>query len=102
EQTQILTNGHAGGGVLKVRNLIVEGKSMPRGIYSAASKWVQGSGYVMVGDVKSINVTGSLDDPNKTIGAGNIAVLKAASKFKLPGGECAIPVNMEAFPLTLT
>src|SRR5207245_638315 len=32
----------------------------------------------------------------------NIAVLKAASKFKLPGGECAIPVNMEAFPLTLT
>ena len=48
----------------------------------------------MVGDAKYVDVSGRVDDPNKAIGAGNIAVLKAASTFKLPAGECAIPVNV--------
>ena len=60
-----------------------------------------GSGYVVVGDVKRVDVSGDVDDPNKTIGAGNIAVLKAASTFKLPDGECSVAVATGDFPLTL-
>jgi hypothetical protein len=85
-----------------VGKLVVEGKNIPRGIYTSSSRWVQGSGYIVVGAVQSVDVSGSLEDPNQAIGVGNMAVLKAASKFKLPGGECAIPVAIGAFPLTLT
>ncbi|HEY7422890.1 MAG TPA: hypothetical protein VH682_01395, partial [Gemmataceae bacterium] len=101
-QTRVLTDGPAGGGVLRVSKLVVEGQSIPKGIYSSSSKWVQGGGYVMVGEAKGVDVSGSVEDPNKAIGAGNIAVLKAASTIKLPGGVCAIPVNLGTFPLTLT
>lgn len=101
-QTRVLTDGPVGGGVLRVNKLVVEGKSIPKGIYTSSSKWVRGGGYVVVGAVKDVNVSGSIDDPNKAIGAGNIAVLKAASTMKLPGGDCGIPINMGTFPLTLT
>jgi hexosaminidase len=100
-QTRILTDGPTGGGVLAVGQLSIAGKSIPQGIYTSSSPWIQGSGYVLVGAVKSVSVSGRVADPNKTIGAGNIAVLKAASRIELSGGECSIPVNNGSFPLTL-
>ena len=39
---------------------------------------------LIVGDVKRIDTKGSVDDPNTAIGAGNMAVLKLATTFKLP------------------
>lgn len=101
-QSTVRTDGPAGGGVLTVRTLVVEGKTMPRGIYTSSSPWVQGGGYLVVGDVRSVNIAGSVEDPHQAVGAGNIAVLKAASNIKLPAGEFAIPFNIGAFPLTLT
>jgi hexosaminidase len=100
--TRVLTDGHAGGGVFRVGKLVVEGKSMPRGIYTSSSRWIEGNGFVMVGDVKSVKVSGSVADPNKAIGAGNLALLTAASTIRLPDGESSIPINTGAFPLTLT
>jgi hexosaminidase len=100
--TTVRTDGAAGGGVLTVRKLRVAGNTVPQGVYTSASKWIQGSGYVLVGDVRSVPISGSVDDPHQTIGAGNIAVLKAATTIKLGGRECTIPVNLSAFPLTLS
>ena len=48
-----------------------------------------------------MDVAGAVDDPNKTIGAGNIARLKSASTFKLPEGECSVNAATGDFPLTL-
>ncbi len=100
-QTRILTQGPSGGGVLKVGTLVVAGKSMPRGVYTASAPWVRGDGYVVVGVVNSVGVAGDVGDPNKAVGAGNLAVLKAASTVRLPAGECAIPIDLNGSPLTL-
>jgi hexosaminidase len=91
-----------GGGVLAVRELAVDGKNQPRGIYTSSSGWVQGSGYVIVGDVKRVDTRDILADPNTTIGAGNIAKLKAVGLFRLPDGECTVAVDTGGgFPLGL-
>ncbi|HEY3787891.1 MAG TPA: family 20 glycosylhydrolase, partial [Urbifossiella sp.] len=92
---------YTGGGVLTVGALLIDGKPLPRGIYTSASGWLQGTGYAIVGDVKRIDVTGIVDDPNKTIGAGNLAVLKAATTFKLPKGDCSVSAALGDLPLTL-
>lgn len=102
DQTRILTNGPLGGGVLTVGKLAVGGKNVPGGIYTASSRWVHGAGYVVVGEAKRVAVSGSIDDPNKAIGAGNIAILKAAGTIKLAEGESAIPIDVGTYPLTLT
>jgi hexosaminidase len=98
---RVLTDGPAGGGVLRVGRLVVAGKRIPTGVYTASSGWVRGGGYVIVGEIKAVTVSGDVDNPNRAIGAGNLAVLKAASRIKLPGGECAISFDTGAFPLTL-
>src|SRR5206468_2857763 len=100
--TGIRTQGPAGGGVLKVGKLVVAGKSMPRGVYTSSAPWLQGGGYVVVGAVDAVSISGSVDNPNKVIGEGNLAVLKAACSVQLPAGECAIPIDLKTFPLTLT
>src|SRR5437588_152689 len=63
--------------------------------------WLHGSGYVIVGDVKRVAVSGVVDDPNQTIGAGDIAVLKSAATFKLPDGECSVTAVTGDLPLTI-
>src|SRR5262249_10911382 len=45
---------------------------------------------------------GLVDDPNQAIGAGNIAVLKSATTFRLPERECSVTAATGDFPLTLT
>ncbi len=99
--TKVFTSGPHGAGVLTVRELWVDGQRMPKGVYTASAGWLYGSGYVVVGDVKYIDVSGAVDDPNKTIGAGNIAQLKGGSTFKLPEGDCSVNVATGEFPLTL-
>ena len=99
--TKVLTDGSHGGGVLTVRELVIDGKDQPRGIYTSSSEWLHGSGYVIVGDVKRIDAKGTIDDPNTTIGAGNLAVLKTAATFKLSDGETSVGALTGDFPLTL-
>jgi hypothetical protein len=53
--TRIVT----GGGILRVRQLKVEGREMPTGVY-AGEPWCQGSGMVLVGDVPERDVSGTL------------------------------------------
>ncbi len=98
---KVLTSGPHMGGVLTVRELTVDGKGLPKGIYTSSTGWLHGSGCVIVGDVKRLEASGVVDDPNRTIGAGNIAVLKAATTFKLPDGECSVAVTLGDSPLTL-
>jgi hexosaminidase len=100
-ETRVLTQGVTGGGVLKVGKLVVAGKRVPDGVYTSAAPWLHGDGYVVVGAVNSVSVAGDVDDPNKVVGVGNFAVLKAASTMKLPPGECAIPIDLKGSPLTL-
>ena len=50
----MLTDGPQGGGVLTVGELTVDGKSLPKGVYTSSTGWVHGSGYVIVGDVKHV------------------------------------------------
>jgi autotransporter-associated beta strand protein len=97
---KVLTGGQRGG-VLTVHELWVEGKQVPKGVYTSSEAWLQGKGYVVVGDVRSVDVSGAVDDPNRTVGAGNIARLTAATTLKLPDGECSVNVADGDFPLTL-
>jgi hexosaminidase len=98
---KVMTDGSQGRGVLKVRELTVDGKCLPRGVYMAPSGWLQGGGYVTVGDVKVIAVADLVNDPNKTIGADNIARLKSTTRFKIPEGGCAGVVDTAGGPLVL-
>src|SRR5262249_37611294 len=87
---KVLTDGPHGGGVLTVSELSYNGKNLPKGVYTSSEEWLHGRGHVIVGDIKQVDVSGVIDDPNRTIGAGNIAVLKSASTFRLPGDECSV------------
>ena len=99
--SKVFTGG-AVGGVLSVRELWVDGERMPRGVYTSSVGWLHGNGYVVVGDVKEVDVSGAVDDPNKTIGADNIAWLKGAATFKLPEGVCTVHAATGDFTLTLS
>jgi hexosaminidase len=99
---KVLTSGPQRGGVLTVRELTVDGKSLPRGIYTASTGWLSGSGYVIVGDVKRVSVSGIVINPNEAIGAGNIAQIKGLASFKIPDGDCSVAIEMvRGFPLAL-
>ena len=100
--TRVLTGGPHGGGVLRVGELWVDGKRLPRGVYTSSVGWLQASGYVVAGDVKHVDVSGVVTDPEKAVGAGNMAVLKSASTLKLPQGDCSVNVATGAFPLTFS
>jgi hexosaminidase len=99
--TTVRTDGPRGAGVLTVRELTVDGKRLPRGTYTSSIGWLRGRGYVIVGDVKRVNVSGVVEDPNRIVGAGNMAVLTAPTTFKLPNGECSVAVVTGDFPLAL-
>jgi hypothetical protein len=99
--TSVLTSGSQKGGVLTVHELWVDGQRLQKGVYTSAAPWLHGRGYVVVGDVKCVDVSGVVDDPNQTIGAGNIALLKANSTFKLTDGDCSVNVATGLFPFTL-
>ena len=98
--TRIVTDDQKSGGVLTVAALSVDGKILPKGIYTSANKWLAGSGFVVVGDVKYVDAAGVIDNANTTIGANNIAVLTAATTFGPATGNCAIPVRTGEFGLT--
>ena len=98
---RILTDGAAGGGVLAVNELTVDGKSLPRGIYTSSTGWIRGRGYVAVGDVKFVPVSGVVDNPSQSVGAGNMATLKAATTFKLHEGACSVGAATGESTLTL-
>jgi hexosaminidase len=98
--TRVRTGGPRGG-VLTVHELWAEGKQVPKGVYTSSEAWLQGTGYLVVGDVRSVDVSGTVDDPNRVVGTGNIARLAAAATLKLPDGACSVNVAGGDFPLTL-
>jgi hexosaminidase len=98
--TRIVTDDQMTGGVLTVAALAVDGKPLPKGVYTSANPWLTGSGFVVVGDVKFVNAAGIIDNANATIGANNIAVLTAATTFGPATGNCGIPVRLGGFGLT--
>jgi len=73
-----------------------------QGIYTSSTGWIQGRGYVVVGNVKRVVASGEIVDPNRVLGAGNIASLNSATTFKLPDGECTVSAVLGEHPLTLT
>jgi len=97
--TRIVTDDQKTGGVLTVGTLSVEGNSISKGVYSSPNTWIAGGGFVVVGDVKYVNVAGVIDNANTTVGPNNIAVLTAAATFGPATGNCAIPVRMGDFGL---
>jgi hexosaminidase len=99
--TTVMTGGPHGGGVLAVRELWLDGERLPDGVYTSAAGWVRGSGYVVAGAVRSVDVSGAVTDPGRAVGAGNIARLTSASTLHLPRGDCSLHVATGEFPLTL-
>jgi hypothetical protein len=99
--SKILTDGAGPNGMLEAAELVVDGKRLPRGVYTSSNEWLRGNGYVIVGAVRRVEIAGLVDHPNQTIGAGNMAVLKAAATFHLPEGECTVHALISDFPLTL-
>ncbi|MCF7730093.1 MAG: beta-N-acetylhexosaminidase [Akkermansiaceae bacterium] len=100
--TRIATDDTKAGGVLTVGSLKLAGKQLPNGVYTAADGWITGGGFVVVGEVKSVETGGVIDDPNATLGADSIAVLTAATTFGPATGTCAIPVRTGGFGLTFS
>jgi hexosaminidase len=98
--TKIVTHGAKAGGVLTVGALTVDGTRIPKGAYTSAEPWITGSGFVVVGAVKSVGAAGVIDNANAAIGAGNIAVLTNAATFGPATGSCGIPVRTGDFGLT--
>jgi hypothetical protein len=98
---KVFTDGPQGGGVLKVRELWAFGRRLPRGVYTSSAGWLHGSGYVIAGDVRSVDVSGAVNNPDQVVGAGNIARLKGGSTFRLDTGDCSINVATGEFPLTI-
>ncbi len=99
-QGKILTSGPPSGGVFAVRELVVNGKPIRRGVYSS-NNWVQGTGYAVVGDVQHVEISGSVDSPVRTIGIGNIAKLKASTSIRLSKGTASFTVVLNGQRLTL-
>jgi Glycosyl hydrolase family 20, catalytic domain/Glycosyl hydrolase family 20, domain 2 len=99
--TKIVTDDQQAGGVLTVAALVVDGKAMPKGVYTSANAWLTGSGFVVVGDIQSVKAAGMIDNANATIGSNNIAILTAATTFGPATGNCGIPVRLGGFDLTL-
>jgi hypothetical protein len=98
--TKIVTDDQKIGGILTISALAIDGKSIPKGVYTSAEPWISGSGFVVVGDVKYVNAAGVITNANTAIGANNIAVLTAATTFGPATGDCAIPVRTGEFGLT--
>ena len=99
--TKVLTDGPNGaGGVLGVSRLTVAGKEMPRGVHTSAESWIEGNGFVTVGDVKYVEISGAVDQPADRVGAGNIAVITNTATLIL-AGDFDIPVQTMNVQLTL-
>jgi hexosaminidase len=98
--TKIVTDDQKAGGILTVGTLAIDGKSLPKGVYTSANTWIVGSGFVVVGNVKYVNAAGVITNANTVIGENNIAVLTAATTFGPATGDCAIPVMTGEFGLT--
>ena len=97
------TDGPGGGGVLTVGELTVDGKSLPRGVYTSSSGWLAAAGMSRPATCEHVVVSGVVDDPNGTVGAGTWPVLKSRRQLPAPGrGMLGRGRNAGGFPLTLT
>ena len=86
-----------GGGILRVDQLTVDGREVPRGIYSGGTPWCLGAGMVLVGDVLQREVSGAAD---VTSGPPGVVLLKGPTTVRL-AADCADAFRTENFPLSL-
>jgi hypothetical protein len=86
-------------GSVKVQQLVVDGKRLKDGSYTAPQPWLEGSGSVTVDS--RVDVQGVIGSPDVQIGAGNIANLVGNTKFSYPANGCYVDVITNGFTLTL-
>lgn len=98
---RVQTGGQLKGGVLTLSEASINGKPIPHGVYSSNS-WVRGRGYVVVGNVKQVEVGGDVDDANRSIGADNIAKLKSPATVRLSEGGISFAIDLNEQPLRLS
>jgi hypothetical protein len=101
-KSKVQTEGSLGRGVLSVRELTIDGQPLAKGVYAAPAAWLEGSGYVVVDDVRRTEIAAVVENPAAAIGAGNLAVLTAAATLRLPPGDTESAVDTGDFPLTLS
>src|SRR5262249_46299480 len=87
------------GGVLRTRQLFVDGNRLKDGVYRVPESWIEGPGSVVV-DAR-VEIKGTIGGPEVSIGAGNIGSLTGHTKIAYPsaGGDYDIATN--GFALTL-
>ena len=87
------------GGALQVKQLILDGKRLKDGDYTAPQSWLEGTGTVTV-DAR-VDVKGVIGSPDSQIGQGNIANLIGDTKISYPASGCNLDVITNGFTLTL-
>jgi hexosaminidase len=100
-QCTVKTGDSKAAGALVVGQMTVDGKAVPRGVYGRGESWVEGNGYVVVGDSAKVQVAGILEAPNESIGASHLAVLTGPATLHLPKGEFTTAIETKNFALTL-
>ena len=97
-KSKVQTDGSQGRSVVAIRELTIDGRPLADGVYAAPAAWLEGSGYVLVGNVEPANVAGNIDDPAKAIGVNHLAILTAAATLRLPVGDTQTSVESGEFP----
>jgi hypothetical protein len=87
------------GGTLQVKQLVIDGRRLRDGTYSAPQSWLEGKGTVTV-DAR-VDVKGVVGSPDSQIGQGNIANLIGDTKVCYPASGCHVDVVTNGFTLTL-
>ena len=87
------------GGKLSLKQLIIDGKRMADGVYTASQTWLEGSGTVTV-DAR-VDVQGIYGAPDVEIGRGNIANLTGNTKFAYPASAIDLDILTNGFTATL-
>jgi hypothetical protein len=91
--------GTGKGGRLQVRQLLVDGKRLPDGVYVAPQSWLEGTGMVSVDS--HVDVQGIIGSPDLQIGQGNRANLIGNTTIAYPASGCHVDVITNGFTLTL-
>lgn len=86
-------------GQFQLRQLVVNGRPVAPGTYTAGQPWLEGAGAIVVDP--RVDVSGVYNGPNSQIGVGNVANMVADTTFGYMTRDCAIPVFNNGHTLTL-
>jgi hypothetical protein len=85
------------GGKLSLKQLVIAGKRMSDGVYTAPEAWLEGSGSVTV-DAR-VDAQGVYGAPDVEIGRGNIANLTGNTKFAYPASAIDLDIITNDFTI---